>query len=121
MSFLTLLFDGSVATFSKDRGTILIRLRVEWESESKARKLAFKLPPRFLINVDNPKAFGVLRYLCRGRVRAYSLRQKLRENVRQFLISLVSIAGQHGATIARIGQVLCQRAYVIWIGLLLSR
>jgi hypothetical protein len=51
-----------------DQGTIIIRLRVEWKNESDARKLAFKLPPRFLINVDNQKAFGVLRYICRGRV-----------------------------------------------------
>ena len=53
----------------------MIRLRVEWKSESEARKVAFKLPPRFLINVDNQRAFGVLRYICRGKVRPFARAQ----------------------------------------------
>lgn len=47
----------------------MIRLRVEWKNEAQARRLALKLPPRFYINVDNQRAFDVLRYLCRGKVR----------------------------------------------------
>ena len=50
------------------RGTITIRLRIEWENESEAMKISFKPAPRFIINVNNDKSYQVLRYITRGAV-----------------------------------------------------
>jgi hypothetical protein len=50
------------------RGTIIIRMRIEWEDESEAMKMSFTPAPRFIINVDNDKSYQVLRYLTRGAV-----------------------------------------------------
>mmetsp|Transcript_435 Transcript_435/g.674 ORF Transcript_435/g.674 Transcript_435/m.674 type:complete len:828 (-) Transcript_435:139-2622(-) len=51
-----------------DRGTIAVRLRVEWKSESDAVNKTLTLPPRYLINVETEKTLDVIRYLCRGPV-----------------------------------------------------
>lgn len=48
------------------RGTITLRLRVEWLNEPKAMKLFLAPPPRFIINVDNVKSFDILGYTIRG-------------------------------------------------------
>jgi hypothetical protein len=102
----------------------MIRLRVEWKSESEARRLAFKLPPRFHINVDNQKAFGVLRYLCRGRVSPYvpalSLKFVDAKLIFVWPLFFLLFTGQHGRAVDGICKVLCQRAHVIRTGILLS-
>ena len=105
----------------QDRGTIMIRLRVEWKSESEARKLAFKLPPRFLINVKNQKAFDVLRYICRGKVSRMTLDCLCEINwivcgtVNEVSASFLNaatrtgcLAGQYGTGIVGLSKVLCQ-------------
>jgi len=51
-----------------DRGTIRLRLRVEWKDEALALRASFIAPPRFLINVESQKSLSLLRYICRGRV-----------------------------------------------------
>lgn len=48
------------------RGTIILRLRMEWENEGAAMKQYFTPPPRFIINVDNEKSFKTLRYTTEG-------------------------------------------------------
>lgn len=48
------------------RGTIRIRLRIEWEDEREAMQLTFATAPRCVINVDNEKSHRVLRYITRG-------------------------------------------------------
>jgi hypothetical protein len=53
---------------TQDRGSITIRLRVEWASESDAIKKTFTLPPRFFINVPSEKSLELVRYICRGSV-----------------------------------------------------
>lgn len=50
------------------RGTILIRLRLEWHSEVQAVKAAYLAPPKFIINCPTGKSHQVLRYLTRGAV-----------------------------------------------------
>jgi hypothetical protein len=50
------------------RGTLTIRLRIEWDDESEAMKMSFISPPRFIINVETDKAYQVLCYLTRGAV-----------------------------------------------------
>jgi hypothetical protein len=50
------------------RGTILIRLRLEWTSEVKAMKASYTSPPKCIINCQTSKAHEVLRYLTRGAV-----------------------------------------------------
>ncbi len=51
---------------AEPRGTIRIRLRVEWEDESEAMQLTFATAPRCVINVDNEKSYRVLKYITRG-------------------------------------------------------
>ena len=51
-----------------DRGTIRLRLRVEWASESKVARTSFAPPPRFLINVESEKSLDMVRYVCNGKV-----------------------------------------------------
>jgi len=48
------------------RGTIIVRLRVEWEEHAMA--LFRSSPPRFIINVDNERSYNVLCYTTRGAV-----------------------------------------------------
>jgi hypothetical protein len=50
------------------RGTILIRLRLEWTSEVQAMKASYTSPPKCIINCQTSKAHEVLRYLTRGAV-----------------------------------------------------
>ena len=51
-----------------DRGTIQLRLRVEWKNEAQALRASFSTPPRFLINVETQKSLALIRYSCRGRL-----------------------------------------------------
>jgi len=53
-------------TVATPRGTITIRLRVEWEDD--VMKLFRSPPPRFIINVDNEQSYRVLCYVTRGAV-----------------------------------------------------
>lgn len=50
------------------RGSILIRLRLEWLSEVDAMKASYAAPPKFIINCPSVKSHQVLRYLTRGAV-----------------------------------------------------
>lgn len=50
------------------RGTIIVRLRIEWNDEVEAMKASYSTPPRFIINVDNSKSYHVLKYVTRGMV-----------------------------------------------------
>lgn len=50
------------------RGTIIIRLRIEWKNEGEAMKTALTSPPGLIINTKTGKSFDVLRYLTRGAV-----------------------------------------------------
>lgn len=50
------------------RGTITIRLRIEWNNENEAAKLALLSPPPFLINMDSQKSWAVLHYCLHGGV-----------------------------------------------------
>ena len=52
----------------EDRGDLIVRLRIEWNDEAEAMKAAYSSPPRFLINVDNDRSYGILKYLTRGMV-----------------------------------------------------
>ncbi|CAB9524093.1 expressed unknown protein [Seminavis robusta] len=48
------------------RGTITVRLRIEWADENEAVKLALTAPPRMIINVETEKAWHVLHYCTYG-------------------------------------------------------
>jgi hypothetical protein len=50
------------------RGTITVRLRMQWKDEGDAMKRYFSSPPRFTINVDNDKSYDVLCYTTRGAI-----------------------------------------------------
>jgi len=52
----------------EDRGTIMLRLKINWADESEAMKMSFIPPKRFLVNVDNAKSHHVLRYLTHGSI-----------------------------------------------------
>lgn len=69
------------------RGTIRIRLRLDWEDESEAMKMSFTPAPRFMINVDNVKSHYVLRYLTRG---AIDMEQSSLTTVKLYLSEIVS-------------------------------
>jgi len=58
----------SSPTKDDDNGTITIRLRIEYNDEKKAYLESFGVAPRFHVNVDNTKAYDVLKYLCKGQV-----------------------------------------------------
>ena len=51
-----------------DRGTIHLRLRIEWKNEAQALRASFTAPPRFLINVETQKSLALIRYSCRGKL-----------------------------------------------------
>lgn len=54
---------------SDDRGTISIRLRVEWKNKHHKTKRMMEKPPRkIFLNVSSAKSFHVVKYLCRGQV-----------------------------------------------------
>jgi hypothetical protein len=62
--------DTFVAFPMPKRGSIRLRLRVEWKGgESSAMKLYLTPPPRYIVNVDNEKAYFVLCYTIKGAVR----------------------------------------------------
>ena len=48
------------------RGTIVVRIRIEWVDECMAMKMYYKAPPRFIVNVDNEKSYEALTYTTRG-------------------------------------------------------
>lgn len=51
------------------RGTLIVRLRIQWLCEQEAAKQNFRgSAPSFVINVDNAKSYNVLTYLTRGAV-----------------------------------------------------
>lgn len=50
------------------RGSILIRMRLEWTSEVEAMKASYIAPPKFIINCPTTQSHHVLRYLTRGSV-----------------------------------------------------
>jgi hypothetical protein len=53
---------------TQSRGTIVVRLRIEWKNEGEAMKMALTPAPRFIINTKTEKAYAVLHYLTRGAV-----------------------------------------------------
>ena len=53
-------------TGKSSRGTIIVRLRIEWVDECAAMKMYYTAPPRFIINVDNEKSYEALTYTTRG-------------------------------------------------------
>lgn len=50
------------------RGTVSVRLRLAWENECEAAKLALRSPPRFIINVETIKCWYVLHYCTFGAI-----------------------------------------------------
>jgi len=50
------------------RGSILIRMRLEWTSEVEAMKASYAAPPKFIINCPTAKSHNILRYLTRGAI-----------------------------------------------------
>jgi len=57
---------SSTSPPENSRGTVIVRLRMEWEDH--AMRLFYTPQPPFIINVDNKKAYHVLRYATRGAI-----------------------------------------------------
>lgn len=53
---------------TSDRGTIKLRIKVDWKNEREALLESFTKSPICYINVDNRQAYHVLKYLCKGEV-----------------------------------------------------
>ena len=51
-----------------DRGTIRIRLRIEWKDGVKHRVKIYSALPKIMINVPNDRSFKTVKYLCRGQI-----------------------------------------------------
>ncbi len=65
-----------------NRGTITVRLRVEWKNKNETVKRALEKPPRkIFLNVSSLKSFHIVKYLCRGEV---DMEKASVESVRQY-------------------------------------
>lgn len=51
-----------------DRGTIRLRLRIEWKQNVKHSLKIYSALPKIMINVPNDRSFKTVKYLCRGHV-----------------------------------------------------
>jgi C2 domain len=61
--------DGHVlddSPMKPKRGSVILRIRLDWDNEAMAMKLLLAPPPRLIINVDNKKSFDVLCYTTHG-------------------------------------------------------
>jgi hypothetical protein len=66
-----------------NRGTITVRLRVEWTDKNEKMKRTLENPPRkIFLNVSSLKGFRLVRYLCRGDV---DMEQASMDSVRQYM------------------------------------
>lgn len=67
------------------KGTLIIRVRVEWKDLKEASREALLPPPPFHINVKTQKSYDELRYICRGKI---NLKKANMQNIGKFVDEL---------------------------------
>ena len=75
-----------------DQGVLKMRLRIEYNDEKKAYLESFGKAPRFHVNVSNPKAFEVLKYMIKGDV---NMDKATTQTVKLFAYELLSYFEYH--------------------------
>jgi len=72
----------------EDRGTITLRLRIDWNDETEVIKAqSFVAPPRFMVNVKSNQSWRVLRYITRGSV---DMTEITTQSVKLYINELIS-------------------------------
>jgi Ca2+-dependent lipid-binding protein len=63
------LYTSALVTKRKSKGSVTVRIRVEWANERKALLTSLSIPPDIYINVGNKKEFLCSHYTTMGKVR----------------------------------------------------